>query len=237
MTTPNTMNRRTLLGALGSLSLPFGLALLGGCDSGAKAAGAADTAVTKGAGIPVPRREFPNHEILDHNGRKLRFHDDLIEGKVFAATFFYVKCKGICGDMSGNMKKAHEILGDFMGDKVQFYSFSLNEDTPEELRGYMARQGIVDKKGWTFFTGAKEVIKDIRWGFGFSNPSSEEDDDLSAHTGMVRFGHHPMDKWSSCPALGSPKGIARNVIWLFPPNERPRIPLLDFDGASGARPS
>jgi len=54
---------------------------------------------------------------------------------------------------------------------------------------------------------------------------------------MVRFGHHPMDKWSSCPALGSPKGIARNVIWLFPPNERPRIPLLDFDGASGARPS
>jgi len=237
MTKPKNMNRRDLLGALGSLSLPFGLALLGGCDAGKTGGANSSTEVSRASGPPAPRREFPNYEIVDHTGRKVRFHDDLIEGKVFAATFFYVKCKGICGDMSGNMKKAHELLGDFMGDKVQFYSFSLNEDSPEELRGYMARQGLAGMKGWTFFSGAKEVIKEIRWGFGFKNPSTEEDDDLSAHTGMVRFGHHPMDKWSTCPALGSPKGIARNVVWLFPPNERPRIPQLDFDGASGARPS
>lgn len=190
-----------------------------------------------GASIMNPdgTRSFRNHELFDQDGRRLRFQDDLITGQIFAATFFYVHCKGICSDMTTAMTGAYDLLQPAMGNPIRFYTFSLAEDSPDDLKEYMQARGLYGRPGWSFLTAPKPVIKDIRWAFGFSDPDEEIDSNLNGHTGMARFGNHRLDKWSSCPALGTPLSIARSTMSILPPNERPYIAALERDPASRGR--
>lgn len=179
---------------------------------------------------PAPKRtRLPNHTVRDHTGKEFRFYEDLIAGRCVAMNFMYVKCQGICPDMTTKIKQAYDYLAEteMLGKKVWFYTFSLNEDAPEDLAAYRERHKV-EVPGWSFFTASKQVITEIRKSVGFSNPTEEEDNDLDAHTGMVRFGNEPLDRWSSCPALGNPKDIARSVVSLFPPPERPVIKSLQY---------
>ena len=36
---------------------------------------------------------FPNVELQTHDGRTVRFYEDLVEGKIVAINFMYVSCK------------------------------------------------------------------------------------------------------------------------------------------------
>ena len=185
---------------------------------------------------PDGTRAFRNHELRDQDGKIVRFQDDLMSGHIFAATFFYVHCKGICSDMTRNMTGAYDLLQPVMGQPLRFYSFSLAEDSPADLKEYMQSRGLYGRPGWSFLTASREVIKDIRWGFGFYDPDEEVDSNLNGHTGMVRYGNQRLDKWSSCPALGTPMSIARSALAIFPPNQRPRIAALERTDGPRARP-
>lgn len=180
-------------------------------------------------------RTFRNHELRDQDGNVLRYQDDLIRGQVFAATFMYVHCTGICSDMTGKMTEAYDLLKPVMGKPVRFYSFSLAEDSPADMKSYMQARGLYGRPGWYFLTAPRAVIKDIRWGFGFWDPDEELDNNLNGHTGMARFGNHRLDKWSSCPALANPALTARSVLALFPPNQRPQIAALERTDSPPAR--
>lgn len=229
------MSRRR---AFASIALP-GTVFLAGC-AGATRASAPEPARAErnfpdrlGASVMEPdgTRTFRNHALQDQDGRTVHFQDDLITGRVFAATFFYVHCKGICSDMTRNMAAVYDLLQPVMDNPVQMYSFSLAEDSPEDLRKYMQERGLYGRPGWRFLTGSRDSIKDIRWAFGFSDPDEEVDNNLNGHTGMARFGNHRLDKWSSCPALGDPAVTARSVLAVFPPNQRPHIAALDRSDA------
>ena len=38
---------------------------------------------------------FPNHELTTHDGRTVRFYDDLLRGKTVLINFMYTDCDGI----------------------------------------------------------------------------------------------------------------------------------------------
>ena len=213
--------------ALGGLLFPAVGLLLGGCTRGLTTAAAPKVTIPEGRGAFALRadgtRAFRNHELVDQNGVKVRFQDDLVEGKVFGATFQYAKCKGICSDMTEQMKKSYQLMKPIMGKPVNFYMFSLAGDSPAEMKAFMQAHGIDNLPSWRFFTGSSEAIADIRWAFGFGDPNEETDKNLAGHTGMVRFCNHKLDKWAACPAQGSPESTARLVVRLFPSNERPQL--------------
>jgi len=231
-------SRRAVLRAL---VLPAGAVALGGCTGPSRVAAVA----------PPPREEpfgqarmeqdgtrtFRNLELHDQDGRRVRFHDDLVRDRIFAATFGYALCPGICGRMADNMRAASELLGPVMGDPVFFYSFSLAEDTPSRMREEMERRGIHGRPGWRYLTGPKEAIREIRWSFGFYDAG--EEDTLGSpgtHTAMIRFGNHRLDSWSSCPSLAPPETIAASIAWLYPSDRRPSLPALDRVRGNGAQP-
>lgn len=226
--TPPMSRRASLL----SLILPAASVALGGC-AGSKSLISASNPSPE---IPSRRggsalradgtRVFRNHKLRDQDGKVVYFQDDLVEGRIFAATFQYAKCKGICKNMTERMKEASDILGGAMDNPVRFYMFSLAEDTPADMKQYMIDRGIYGRPGWRFLTAPKETITDIRWAFGFAEPTEEADQNLASHTGMVRYYHHPTDKWAACPALGDPRSIAQLMLRVFPNDQRPDVPQL-----------
>lgn len=184
--------------------------------SGAGAVASAALATGRAApSRPGPRAGyFPNTLVQTHDGRKLRFYDDLVRGKVVAFNMMYTACAGICPGNTANLKLVQEALSDQLGKHVFMYSMTLRPDidTPQALNDYVKRYAI--PPGWTFLTGKPEEMDVIRRKLGFYNDDPVLDADLNRHTGMVRIGNEALDRWSMSPALSSPKQIARAILQL-----------------------
>ena len=81
-------------------------------------------------------RYFPNFELTTHEGKKVRFYDDLIKDKIVVINFFYAQCEGICVPITQNLKRVQNLLGKRIGREIFMYSISLkpDQDTPQALK-------------------------------------------------------------------------------------------------------
>ena len=160
-----------------------------------------------------PRADyFPNVTLYTHEGKAVRFYDDLICGKLVAINMMYAQCEGICPGMTQNLLRVQKHLGDRVGRDVFMYSISLlpEQDTPERLKEYADMHHV--KPGWLFLTGARADIETLRYKLGFYDNDPEVDADRSQHTGMVRIGNEALDRWSMAPALAEPESIAQAIL-------------------------
>ena len=112
----------------------------------------------KGNQTTRSRRTFPNVPVVTHEGKVVRFYDDLIKDKIVMINFTYTDCKGICPGMTANLKQVYKEFGERMGKDIFMYSISLQpeHDIPAVLKAYTDMQRI--KPGWTFLTGTKANI-------------------------------------------------------------------------------
>lgn len=159
-------------------------------------------------------RYFPNTIVQTHTGKKLRFYDDVVRGKVVVFNMMYSVCTGICPSNTANLREVQEALGKRLGKDIFMYSMTLQPqfDTPQALQEYVNRYSI--GPGWTFLTGKPAEMEVIRRKLGFYNDDPKIDSDLLNHTGMVRAGNESLDRWFMLPALARPKRIARSILEL-----------------------
>ncbi len=157
---------------------------------------------------------FPNTIVQTHDGRKLRFYDDIVRGKVVVFNMMYSVCTGICPGNTANLLQVQQALGDRLGKDIFMVSMTLQPefDTPKALNDYAKSYGI--KPGWTFLTGQPKEMDVIRRKLGFFNDDPKIDADLANHTGMVRIGNEALDRWFMMPALSAPRQIARSILQL-----------------------
>jgi protein SCO1 len=155
---------------------------------------------------------FPNTFVQTHDGKNLRFYDDLVQGKVVVFSMMYSVCTGICPGNTANLRQVQQALGDRLGKDVSMVSMTLQPqfDTPKALKDYVKRYEI--GPGWTFITGKPEEMEVIRRRMGFYNSNPSQDADLANHTGMVRIGNEKLDRWFMMPALAKPAQIARAIL-------------------------
>src|ERR1051325_3094644 len=101
---------------------------------------------------------FPNVELITQDGKKVRFYDDLVKGKVVAINLIYTTCKYSCPLETARLVQLQKLMGDRMGKDVFFYSISIDpeHDTPEVLKEYAEMYNA--GPGWLFLTGKKEDI-------------------------------------------------------------------------------
>ena len=101
---------------------------------------------------------FTDVELLDQDGRKVRFYSDVLKGKTVVVNAFFTTCTSVCPPMNHNMSKIQEALGDRVGRDVFFVSISVDPetDTPTRLKEYARRYKA--GAGWTFLTGRKENV-------------------------------------------------------------------------------
>lgn len=184
--------RRELLLGLGAL----GIGALG--LYGARDARAADT-------------RLPNSLLQTHEGRTVRFYDDLVRGKLVVINMMYAACTGICPTATSNLRKVQQLLGGRAGRDVFLYSLSLQPqlDSPQVLREYARQQRI--GPGWLFLTGAPEAVEQLRYRLGFFDTDPAVDADKNSHTGMLRIGNDAYRRWTMAPALASPRQIMGTI--------------------------
>src|SRR5688572_28845824 len=63
----------------------------------------------------IRQRYFPNLLLTAHDGRKLKFYDDLVKDKIVIFNMFYAKCEGKCSSITRNLVRLQTILGDLFG--------------------------------------------------------------------------------------------------------------------------
>ena len=167
---------------------------------------------------------LPNIVLTDHEGRRVRFYDDLVRGRVVAINFMYASCTKTCELSSQNMARLQDLLGARLGPDLQLYSISLDpeHDGPAALSAYRDKHGA--KAGWTFL--APESVADVallRRKLGVYEPDPVIDADLTSHTGMIVAGNEPRGRWTMIPSLVHPVRIAQALERLIlPPEQWPR---------------
>lgn len=164
-------------------------------------------------------RYFPNLILTTHEGRQVKFYDDLVKDKIVVFNMFYAKCEGICSPVTRNLVRVQSLLGPRVGKDIFIYSFSLKpkEDTVPALKHYAEMHKV--KPGWLFLTGSADDMETIRRKLGFVDPDPEVDKDTSNHIGVLKYGNEPLQRWGGCPGMQAPDAIAEAISWVDWPKD------------------
>ncbi|VAW51433.1 Cytochrome oxidase biogenesis protein Sco1/SenC/PrrC, thiol-disulfide reductase involved in Cu(I) insertion into CoxII Cu(A) center [hydrothermal vent metagenome] len=144
---------------------------------------------------PYGKGYFPNYEFTTEEGKKVKFFDDIIKDKVFSINFIFTNCQNICPLETARLVEVYNQLGDRVGKDIFMYSITVDpeRDTPEVLKAYKKKFNI--GKGWTFLTGKKEDIDELRVKMGLyiadldeSLPDGQIDHNISLIMGNQKTG-------------------------------------------------
>jgi len=175
-------------------------------------------AAPAGAGLGPPdpvatirQQHLPNIELTTHEGRRVRFYDDLVKGKVVAINFMFATCRLACPAATENLREVQKAFASRAERDVTLLSISLDpeRDTPEVLRGYAEAHGI--GPGWYFLTGKRDEIEVLRRKLGAYDPDPVVDADPQQHTGLVIVGNEPRGRWRAISVLSKPVRIEQAI--------------------------
>ena len=181
----------------------------------APAAGSASSA----RAARIREQKLLNIPLTTHEGRSVRFYDDLVKGRVVALHFMFTTCGSGCPLTTANLAQVRKALTDRDRD-VTFLSISLDpeHDTPEVLRAYARAYGL--GPGWYFLTGERADIERLRRKLGAYDLDPRIDADLRQHVGLVILGNEPVGRWITLPALSNPVRIRQAIErTILPPDQ------------------
>ena len=165
----------------------------------------AETLATEksGAEKSPAAKYFSDVELLDQDGRKLRFYSDVLKNKVVVINTFFTTCTSICPPMNRNFEKMQEALGDRLGKDVFLVSISVDPDTdtPTRLKEYGKR--FHAQPGWLFLTGKKE---NVDWALYKLGQYVETRDN---HTSIFIIGNEPKGLWKKAFGLAKAEELIK----------------------------
>ena len=159
------------------------------------------------------RNYFPNVPLVTHEGKAVRFFDDLIEDKVVVINFIYASCPDACPLDTARLVKVQQILGDRVGRDIFMYSITIDPelDTPEVLAEYKER--FRAGPGWWFLTGDESDILLLRKKLGLyieGLDRTAKDHNMSFLIGNQRTG-----QWMKRSPMDNPYFLADQIgSWL-----------------------
>lgn len=166
------------------------------------------------AGSPWGADYFPNVLLVSHEGKTVRFFDDLIKDKVVAINFIYTSCPDACPLETAQLLQVQEILGDRVGRDVFLYSITIdpNTDTPEVLKAYAEKFQV--GPGWLFLTGDEADITLLRRKLGLLG-EVDRAGDLSSHSLSLIIGNQSTGRWMKASPYENPYVLATQIgSWL-----------------------
>src|SRR5262245_26265203 len=175
------------------------------------------------------RRHFPDVVLITHEGKQVRFYEDLIKGKIVAINFMYTRCAdGLCPITTHNLVLAQRIIEERVGRNrlgrdIFMYSITLEprRDTSAVLKKYARAHGV--GPGWFFLTGEPNDIELLRRKLGFTDLDPIVDKDRANHIGNVRYGNEALEQWAMVPGMARPESIATSILYVDWPRKNARV--------------
>lgn len=103
-------------------------------------------------------------QLLDQDGKSLRFKSDAIADKLVAITFTYTTCTTICPILDSIFAKLQDKLSGRLGKDIALITVSIDpvNDIPPRLKAYAGK--LKAKPGWSFLTGKKVNVDKVLTG-------------------------------------------------------------------------
>ena len=98
---------------------------------------------------------IPSFSFLDQNGKVV--DENLVNGKIYVANFFFTKCRNICPKMTNNMRLLQEAFISDTAILLLSHSVTPETDNVTVLNKY-ALDNKVDAAKWHLLTGDKKAI-------------------------------------------------------------------------------
>ena len=148
---------------------------------------------------------FGDVELLDQDGRTLKFYTDVIQGKTVIINALFTTCTGVCPTMSRTFARIQEAVGPRLGKDVFLVSITVDPetDTPAKLKQYA--QKFHARKGWSFLTGKKENVDAALYKLG------QYVEQKSDHTSIVIVGNEATGLWKKAFGLASAQDLIKLV--------------------------
>lgn len=128
-------------------------------------------------------------DLLDQNGRRVKFVRDVIGDHIVVINFTYTTCTTICPILDSILVNLQERLGARLGAEVTLATLSIDPvvDTPARLKQHARKLGARD--GWTLLTGRKSDVDTILKGLEMWAP------DIFNHPPAVIVGDQRTGVW------------------------------------------
>lgn len=161
--------------------------------------------------------KFPNIDLIDHNGNKVKFYDDLVKDQIVIINYFYTQCKGSCPGTTCCLQRLRSDFPREFSDKLRIISLTLNpeEDGPVQLREYMESRGIDDDPEickWTFVTGTWPDLDRLRRALGLYELDPVLDADRTQHAAILTFGNDRTNRWAALPIGSGYDDVKQTII-------------------------
>ena len=144
-------------------------------------------------------------ELLDQDGRKVKFQSDVIGDRIVVIDTFFTTCGLICPILSAIYADLQDRLGDRLGKEVALVSISVdpNTDIPPRLKEFAGKWEA--KPGWVFLTGQKTVVDRVLDGLGLYSA------DFAAHPAAFLVGDGKSGKWTRFYGFASPEELLAKI--------------------------
>ena len=154
------------------------------------------------------RNYFTNLEVIDQDGQRLRFYDDVLKDKVVAINFVFTNCQGACPLMTRQLTLVRDMLGG-VGEDVHFVSISIDpvRDTPAAMKEFAGTHDA-DQDGWLFVTGDPDNLARIVKKLG------QFTDEVEAHSTLLLAANVRTAHWTKIPPNVPPNGVVERLRLL-----------------------
>ena len=164
--------------------------------------------VTKEATSEEPTaaaKYFGDVELIDQDGRTVRFYSDVLKGKTVVVNALFTTCTNVCPPISRNFERIQEALGERFGKDVFLVSITVDpeNDTPEKLKAYAEK--FHARAGWSFLTGKKENIDQALYKLG------QYVQDKNSHKTIVIIGNEATGLWKKAFGLARAEELIKLV--------------------------
>jgi cytochrome oxidase Cu insertion factor (SCO1/SenC/PrrC family) len=162
------------------------------------------------------RDYFSNVELVDQNGRALKFYDEVLKDNIVVISFIFTNCQSACPLMTRNLTMIRDMLREDERRSIQFISISIDplRDTPSAMKEF-AQKHEADIDGWLWLTGQPDDVNYITKRLGSYT------DDPEMHTTTLLAANVPNAHWTKIEPNVPPNGVVARLRLLVEENAAP----------------
>jgi len=142
----------------------------------------------------------PDIEVVNQNGRHVRFNSQVVEGRIAIVTGFFTTCSAMCPITQEKLAQVAKLLGPRLGKDVVIVSVSVDaeNDTPARMKDWGEKFHI--GPGWTLLSGKRAEVDTLLKSLGLSVPLPQRHQS-ALMVGSTASGWVRISSWTSAEKL------------------------------------